>query len=439
MIRAALAILAVLFLSSPALAQVWSDTNRWTAAWEQRYSQWVRQSWHAGFFSSKTLPDGRANPYYGLRADCADTVYSMRIVFAAENGLPFAMQDPTSSGRTITNRMTRFNDTPAGGARVRKFLAYMYNIVSTSSLPNDTYPIALSRSTVRPGTLILTTKTNHHSWTVKDILPIGVPWLVFNSTIGAGSGPGLQQRKSWPNPHWVFEGNHTPSGNAGFRDWRPLEYLGRPVWEVPGYSEEQYRISLGKWMKTAQTRLATTRESDTQLLTRLVANACEEITGRVQAVREGVAYLASNPGRCMSYATYDTYSTPSRDQRSFDALATLRGAYREILARNGGAEIPAAQQRQLRKIFPMATSTAQAETQAMRPQTVNADSLCVLSYASGKSIDLAEAKRRFFAGLMSNNPHDGLAYRWGEARGPSALARQCEAWDSWSPDLRTAN
>jgi hypothetical protein len=192
-------------------------------------------------------------------------------------------------------------------------------------------------------------------------------------------------------------------------------------------------------MKTAQTRLATTRESDAQLLTRLAANACEELTGRIQSVREGVAYLASNPGRCMSYATYDTYSTPSRDQRTFDALATLRGAYREVLARNGGSELSGAQQRQLRKLFPMATATAQAETQAMRAQAVTADSLCVITYASGKTIDLAEAKRRFFAGLMSNNPHDGLAYRWGEARGPSPLARQCQAWDVWSPDLRTAN
>lgn len=430
-------ILAVLF-SESVIAQVWNDTNRWSPAWEQRYSQWVRENWNVNYFSSKTLPDGRPNPYYGLRADCADTVYSMRIVFAADNSLPFAVQDPTSSGRTITNRMTRFNDTPAGGQRVRKFLAYMYNVISTTSLPNDTYPIALNRSTVRPGSLILTTKTNHHSWTVKEILPIGVPWLVFNSTIGASSGPGLQQRKSWPNPMWVFEGNHTPSGNAGFRDWRPLEYLGRPVWEVPGYSEEQYRIPLKSWNKTAQTRLATQRESDSQLITRLVANACEEITGRVQSVREGVSYLNSNP-RCMDYATYDTYSTPSRDQRVFDALATLRISYREILARNGGNELPAAQQRQLRKIFPAATDTAQSETQSMRPQAVSADSLCVITYAQGKSIDLAEAKRRFFAGLMSNNPHDGLAYRWGEQKGPSPLARSCQSWDPWSPDLRTAN
>ncbi|MNY70530.1 hypothetical protein D3C86_2086850 [compost metagenome] len=50
-------------------------------------------------------------------------------------------------------------------------------------------------------------------------------------------------------------------------------------------------------------------------------------------------------------------------------------------------------------------------------------------------MDLAEFKRRMFAGLISNNPHETAEYRWGERRGPSQRALSCESWDPWSPDL----
>ena len=209
-------------------AAVWSEVNQWSPAFEARFNEWVLTEWRADFFSRKTLPNGQSNPYYGMRMDCADTVYSMRIVFAYENRLPFVIQDPTASGKTISNKMSRW-DGQSEINRLRNFLWYMYGVVSTRSLPNDTYPIAINRDSVRPGSLMLTTKKNHHSWTVKEILPIGVPHLVYNSVVGSASGFGLQERQSWPNPEWVFEGDASVNGHAGFRYWRPEAYLNKPV------------------------------------------------------------------------------------------------------------------------------------------------------------------------------------------------------------------
>lgn len=427
----------IAFTTLSAQAQVWVDTNTWSPAWEERYVEWVRSSWQADIFARRRLPDGRTNPYYGMRADCADTVYSMRIIFAYENSLPFAALDPTGSGRLITNRMTRYNSIANRDERFRQFLWHIYGTLATVTLPNDTYPIALNQQTVRPGVLILTTRANHHSWTVKDILAIGVPWLVFNSTIGSDSGPMLQERQSWPNPYWVFEGNHTPQGNAGFRAWRPLEHIGRPVWEVPGYSEEQYRIPLERWQKTAQQRLATRQETDEQMLNRLTQTACTGLQGRVTAVQEGVSYLSSSGGRCMDYPTYDIYSTPNRDQRVFDDLVALRMAYKDIMKSNGGASVSQKLRQSMNKIFPAILKRTRDEAAQMGPQAWTADSICAISYRAGQKIDMAEAKRRLFAGLMSNNPHDDLEYRWGEKRGPSPRARSCPSWDPWSPDLES--
>ena len=412
---------------------VWTPVNEWSQTWEDRYSDWVRDNWQVDFFSRKLLPHGQSNPYYGLRVDCADTVYSMRVVFAFENKLPFVMQDPSASGKTISHVMSRW-DSQSEQQRIRNFLNYVYDVASTRSLPNDTYPVAISRDVIRSGALIMTTKTNHHSWTLKEMLPIGVPHLVFNSVVGAYSGFGLQQRQSWPHAEWVFEGDFTPAGNAGFRTWRPQAYLNRPVWEVPGYSEEQYKIPLSKWEKTLQARLALRQETDTQQVTRLIQTACEAYRTRVPSINEALQYISKNSG-CMDYATYDTYSTPNRDHRLFDDLMSLRRSYRDIQADNGGRRLTPELLAQLNKIFPAISSSARSENAQMAAQEVTANSVCVIEYRAGKKMDLAEFKRRIFAGLISNNPHETAEYRWGERRGPSQRAMSCQSWDAWSPDL----
>lgn len=434
--RHILLLLALLLGTAGASAQVWTDTNTWNAQWEARYQGWVQSEWNRDFFARKTLPNGAPNPFLNLRSDCADTVYAMRIVFAAWHQLPFAAVDPTGGSRLITNRMNRFDSIQDPGERLRRFLLYIFGVLSTASLPNDTYPIALDQDSVRPGTLILTTRTNHHSWTVKEILPIGVPWLIFSSRVSATTSPLWQERQSWPNPQWVFEGNRTPQGHAGFRAFRPIDYLRRPVWEVPGYSEEQYRIPLNQWQKFATQKLAQRAESDEQLLRRLFKVACDGMQGRVGAVRDGILHLQKAP-RCMDYPTYDNFSTPNRDQRVFDDLAALRTSFKEIMRANGGSRVPADFRGQLQKIFPQLDRSAKVENESMPVQQITSTSSCVIDY--GKKIDLAEAKRRLFAGLMSNNPHDSIEFRWGESRGSSNLARSCQSWDPWTPNLSLAD
>lgn len=425
--------LVVLF-AMQSQAAVWKTVNQWSPEWEKTYTDWVRQNWNINVFATRTLPNGQSNPYYGLRVDCADTVYSMRIIFSYEHGLPFVVNDPSSSGKTLSNEMSRW-DSQNETARIRSFLNYMYDTISTHTLPSDTYPVAITPETVHAGGLMMTVALNHHSWSIKDILPIGVPHLVFNSVLGAGTSVVLQERQSWPNPDWVFEGNQTPAGNGGFRYWKPIQYLTRPNWEVPGYSEEQYKVSLGKWVSFAQSRLAVRKETDPQMVSRLINVACEGIKGRVSVVKDAVDYVNRTNGACMNYETYDNYSTPNRDQRVFDDIMALRRSYRDILKANGGNQLSAEVKDQLNKIFPRINDTAVNETRSMGASPVAANSLCVIDYAAGKRIDFADFKRRIFAGMMSNNPLDGMEYRWGEVRGPSSRARACQSWDPWTPNL----
>ncbi|WP_374030797.1 hypothetical protein [Bdellovibrio bacteriovorus] len=152
-----LLILVMLLMGTAANAAVWTEVNEWSQAYEDRYAEWVRAEWRTDFFSRKSLRNGQSNPYYGLRVDCADTVYSMRIIFAYENRLPFVAQDPTAAGKTISNKMSRW-DGQSENQRVRNFLWYIYGVMSTRSLPNDTYPVAINRNTIRSGGLMATSK-----------------------------------------------------------------------------------------------------------------------------------------------------------------------------------------------------------------------------------------------------------------------------------------
>ena len=419
---------------STSYAQVWPSQNTWNDQWEQNYADWVKNNWTANFFSRRTLPDGRANIYYGLTKDCADTVYSMRVIYSFENKLPFAMNDPTGGSRVISNEMTRFNRTTNQQTRIRQFLDYLDSVVSTRSLPYDTYPVAVNRKTVHAGGLMMATEVNHHSWTIKEVLPIGVPWLIYNSRVGAASGYDLKERQSWPNPGWVFEGNQTPAGNAGFRYWKPVQLIRQPAWQIPGYSEEQYRVRLSDWRKWAQKRLAVQTESNEAMVQRLTKTICDGLKFRIEAVAEAVNYIRQNP-RCMNYETYDTYSTPNRDERIFDDMIALRAAYRDILLAGQNTTLDPLTERQLQKIYPFAQLSVREEATRMPTQVVDEDSVCRIEYAQGKVMDLSEAKRRLFLGLFSNNPHDEIQYRWGDEKGSSPLTRRCRSWDPWHPDL----
>lgn len=429
--------LIILFFSlfiSISEAQVWSSQHTWNNEWEKKYSDWAKSDWSVDFFSRKTFPDGQPNTYYGLNKDCADTVYSMRAIFSFENKLPFVMNDPTGGDSVISNEMSRFNRTADEHARIRQFLDYLDTVASTRSLPQDTYPVAITRKTVRPGGLILATEVNHHSWTIKDILPIGVPWLIYNSRVGAESGYSLKERQSWPNPAWVFEGNQLPSGHAGFRDWKPVTLIHEPAWQIPGYSEEQYKVPLKNWRKWAQSRLADRMETNEGLIQRLTRTTCEEMTTRIETVHEAVQYVQRNPS-CMSYEIYDTYSTPNRDERIFDDLMALRSAYRDILEHQESSTLNPLTQKQMEKIFPYAQRSAREEARRMPIQIVDEYSVCGIEYDQGKIMDLSEAKRRLFSGLFSNNPHDEIQYRWGDEKGSSPLTKRCRSWDPWYPDL----
>lgn len=411
----------ILFLlfTLKSFSAVWEDTNTWSPEFEKNYQDWVEKNWTKYFFSSKNLPDGSENPFLGLRLDCADNVYSTRIIFSYFNKLPFAMNDSSGGKKLITNKMNRW-DKLSENKKIRNFLVYIFNLTSTKSMHRDTYPVALTADTIHAGNMILTTESNHHSWMIKSILFSGIPHLVFNSSITPTSTAVMQERDNkWPNGVWVFQDNSTPAGNAGIRYWRPLEYLKEPVWSVPGYSEDQYKLKPSQWSPTL-TKLLKKRDEDAQgKVDRIIRNICADIDQRIDAVNDAELAAKAIEYACMSAEDFDTHSTPNKDARLADAILDLRSYYKEIRAKKSLESIDKATLEKLKKIFPYPDLKVRAESQKQTASKFNQYSVCPATFQTrlnkeGRKLDLAEIKRRLFLGRLSSNPNDPIEMRFGE-------------------------
>ena len=374
-------------------AAVWETRQNWSPAWENSYREWVAGSWDKNYFA-------KPGPYQNMTMDCADAVYAMRFVFAAKNGLPFAIKDPTGGNRIISNRMTRWDGQPPA-ARMRNFLQYIFDISETATIPNDTYPVAVNRSALGSGSLILTDRENHHSWTVKYISRTGIPFLLFASRPARTV---FYERFEYPSLGFTFPQGVRPETNAGFRAFRRPEHLLVPVFEVPGYSTEQYGFG-SSWAKQMQRRLATERETGEQRLSRTLTDACRGARERVEMVLTADRINRELGYDCMSQQTYDDYSTPSRDQRLKANFEAVRAAYQEAKGSSLSGAI-----------------RAQAEHVVSGGRS---GSYCAVEIAPGVSLSLGQIYARSMANRLSSNPHDTIRMRWGLDAGPSSKARSC--------------
>jgi hypothetical protein len=440
-----LSLSTLLALSTSASAAVWPSENTWNDQWEASYREWVHVHGKSDLFSREKNPDGTPNPYFGIRVDCADLVYSLRAIFSYENNLPFVIVNPVSSRfSTISNEITRFDSAPSGLARFRKFLPWIYDLVSTHGLARDTYSVPFTG--VGSGTIILTSRKNHHSWTITNVSTTGNPTLVFNSTVGRKSGFLVQERKSWPNPYWIFEPEggegtsrpitlvYRPGSYAGFRYWRSPDHLALPEFDVPGYSESQFSVGIGNWKNTAQAHLAKSAETIDQVVRRLLSDACADFQQRVTAVAEAEAYkkdlATANPSTavCLNAAQFDELSTPSRDRRFVDGLILARAHFVHGIDTVGRGGFSPESLVLYSEFFPSPdlSAAAEAEIESGNPEVVS--TYCTQKIPGYGNLSLARFKHLLFRGKYSSNPNDSWLKRFGVGSSAQDRGKACPAF-----------
>jgi len=313
-------------------AAVWQATQEWSPALEKKYSEWVHNSFNEEIFVS-----GR---YKGMPTDCSDAVYAARAIFAFENKLPFAVRDSTGGPNHLTNRMSRFDSISDSLQRARKFIAYVGEMTSTNTLPSDTYPVAINRTNVRPGTVWTRPRISRnniierivrggvrgdpgHAEIVKTVSDTGVLYLI-------GSTVPKEVRQLNTTSSLVFM---PVESSTGLRNWMLPSYYGRSRSSLPGYSLEQFGSigggdsrSLSQWNQDVQRRLALRAESKSESIHRQVEDLCNLVNARVEIVAQSEARRQRLDGSCMKARDYDSYSTPSRDKRIKETILQITQA-----------------------------------------------------------------------------------------------------------------
>lgn len=393
----------VLAFSISTKASVWEATETWNDDWEQKYSQWYQTS-----FPEDVFIKGK---YAGTVTDCADAVYTARMIFSYENKLPFAVKDPTGGGNLISNKMSRY-DGSEEFSKFKKFVDYVNLVTSTETLPYDSYPVKIDRSQVRAGTIwsrVRQTSQNiwrriiggrveghaGHAEMVKNVSDTGVVTL-YGSTVPP------KVRPLMVTTSLVFLPADT---STGFRRWILPQNYGKSTSTMTGFSNEQYSMggsngkrSINEFNSEVQNRLALRSETSDEKILRLAQDLCSLAKARVEAVNDGLKAKNENGGNCFGKDTYGDYSTPGRDGRiktQAIELAVLLGA------------------------------RSRDEISAIENATPGLLS-CEIQISSKQNLNLQQFLVSLLSGQISSDPNDALEARWGI--GSSSKSR-CPKYD----------
>ena len=184
-------------------ASVWEGKSSWDDQWELEYSEWVESEVSPNFFT--------AGRWKGVRTDCADAVYFLRIIFSYLNEIEFTVNYPNRRGKIISSNMNKFDRySTDNDRRVKKFLNWAGDVLSTRSMKKDTYSPYLTPADIFGGGAYL---IKGHVYQIASIADIGIPYLL-SSTVPRKV---RDLKSSWEIPYVTRELLMAPYG--GFRNW----------------------------------------------------------------------------------------------------------------------------------------------------------------------------------------------------------------------------
>ncbi len=226
---------AVILFHSTAWGDVWEVTQEWSEEWERRYSTWLEEDIKPDILKPS-----------GIKADCADLAYGLRAIFARKNGLPFL--STSQEGARIGHFSTAWDRFPTHpewerDKRFCVFLSVLFqDMVSTRTLYNDTYPIALIPEAISPGVIVYEDIIAAHAVTIgrikNDTL---LPVTYYESFI-----PGYTTFSTGQKIDTNIYGPDISIEHSGVVRWNWPVKLGEewdyvPEETMPHYSLDQYR------------------------------------------------------------------------------------------------------------------------------------------------------------------------------------------------------
>ncbi|MCC7541577.1 MAG: hypothetical protein IT379_35490, partial [Deltaproteobacteria bacterium] len=362
-----------------------------------------------------------------VRADCADTLYALRGYFAWKLGLPFLLHQcargDSRRGPDCRGVVTNLDPMQRGASRdrVRRFSQFNGRVASlvmsgtTRTLPDDEagdfYPVALTRASLRPGTVFV--NPNGHvlmvsQWTRQRRGQLGALYAVDGH-------PGFSVT------HKAFSPSLFPFVSAvdtgGFKMFRPA-VLGRDGQIRPMTDRE---IAARRYLPRRSVQQA--EMTAEQFYARIDRLQNPRQLDPVQAARDVVFYLhkvARERARIVDAAPrrFDE-ELPQRfysglgASRAWRRHSTARLDLRLLLAIDQVREMP---QLARRGAHPLARPATEAELRAAIDQELAARSVSYrASDRTARQLTLAQLVERRERLLSAYHPSDCPEVRWGAA------------------------
>jgi hypothetical protein len=297
--------------------QVWEvGGRRWTGEEEERYARWVEENVGEDFFFRYRIP-----------ADCADVVYGIRWIYARIAHLPAAAT--TWDGRWIGHWSMDWKHLPTDPVwhQDRRFRAALADLLSktwTGTLPRDTYPVRISRDSIKPGTVFFQTET--HAGLIGRVYLDGTqahPLLAWESALP------VKAQKLTQRSFFLFKPDPgARSGLVKFR-WPVLEeeqWRYYPAEEHPFFSEEQYTPGFSKgfadFPEAVARRIDPTDYDPGEKAAKLIATITRLLEERVPAVQAG--FQRCRKGGCPEDSeAWEIHHTTGKDEMIVVLMDTL--------------------------------------------------------------------------------------------------------------------
>lgn len=379
-----------LSISLGASAQVWfHDENKsWNENVEIQYSRWVAVQVGTDFLTR----DGEF--YSHMEIDCADFQYLLRLVFARNNNLEFAINDPQNPGQIISSRSQRWQNVKDLNLRAKQFYSYVADVTSTQTLPNDTVLIALTKEELRPGVILLGDKARGHSMVIKSFRPSGIPVLLYGSLPAKEF---IYPSYNFPDPLSYFPmGSLGIAKGGGLRRFKWPQDLNRPLASISYSSNDQ--LTVGRDLKIffdyVQSIKRQRPHTPDENLNYLIDDLCAQVRVRVNTVTDAINFLEKNRHRRLTFAEDDRFSTFKRDENIRVLIKKLKNE-KKFNLRN------------------FTESTRERLENVLVPAG-NTHDECIIDWAENRQEPLGWIIERFeVPGRVSSQGNGTLSQRWG--------------------------
>ncbi|HEX3441944.1 MAG TPA: hypothetical protein VHT93_16510 [Pseudolabrys sp.] len=454
---------------------VWPVRNAWTRATENLFSAWIEKlfddpldatpSWPA---LHEVLRDRKRNvlfDYLGLgedemkmvlRPDCADLPYFLRAYFAFKMGLPFGFSNCSRGGAgkgpqcfqwfSIQNaRAERAStigqdaDTESSAPAPKRlglaagFGQFLHTVADTvhsgtartalNSDNTDSYPVALSQQTLRPG-VVYADPYGHVLMIVRRVPEKdGAAGIILAVD---GQPDGTVARKRFWRGNFLFA-QDPALGGPGFKRFRPIvrepngalrRLTNSEIAKNPQYADfslEQSKLSVEAFYDRMDDVMSPEPLDPMAAMKDAIDSLEEQVKVRVTSVENGRKFLASGRGEASmpdgatifeTMGAWEDFSTPSRDLRLLIAIDVVRG-FPDRVAR-----------RPERYAMPQGKSVADVQA-ALQNDLTSELATRKFTYprtdGSTWTLALKDVADRMPELEMAYNPNDCVELRWGAA------------------------